>query len=70
MPESWLDTLLLGGLVILIAGVAFVSALEGWRRWSEYRRLRKHFRSSGKRRKLAGGSPSISLDQTTEDWEA
>jgi hypothetical protein len=72
MPEtSWLDTLLLDSLAIVIAGFAFVSAVEGWRRWSEYRRLKKHFRSSGKPRKLAGGSSPItapSLDQTTEDW--
>jgi hypothetical protein len=73
MPESWLDTLLLGGIVILAIGFIFVSAVEAWRRWSEHRRLKKHFRSSGKPRKLAVGSPSIpitapSLDQTTEDW--
>jgi hypothetical protein len=36
MPGSWLDTLLLGGLAILIAGFAFVSAVEGWRRVSRF----------------------------------
>jgi hypothetical protein len=41
-----LDSLLLGGLAILIAGFVFVSAIEGCRRWSEYRRLRKHFREN------------------------
>jgi len=44
MPETWLDTLLLDSLAILLAGVAFVSSIEGWRRYAEYRRLRKHFR--------------------------
>jgi hypothetical protein len=28
----------------LIGGFVFVSAIEGWRLWSERRRLRKHFR--------------------------
>jgi hypothetical protein len=41
---NWLDTLLVDGLAILLAGFAFVSALEGWRRWSENRRIKKHFR--------------------------
>jgi hypothetical protein len=72
MFGDFLDTLLFGALAILLVGFGFVSAVVGWRRWSEYRRLRKHFRSSGKHRKLAGGSSSIptapSLDQTTEDW--
>jgi hypothetical protein len=47
MPEGGidlLDTLLLAGLAILVAGFAFVSAVEGWRRWSDNRRIRKHFR--------------------------
>jgi hypothetical protein len=35
--------LLLNSLAILVAGVGFVAALEGWRRWSENRRIRKHF---------------------------
>jgi hypothetical protein len=39
-----LDTLLLAGLAILFAGFAFVSAVKGWRRWSDNRRIRKHFR--------------------------
>jgi len=42
--SGWLDTLLLSGLAVLIGGFVFVSAMEGWRRWSERRRLRKHFR--------------------------
>jgi hypothetical protein len=47
MPEGGidlLDTLPLAGLAILVAGFAFVSAVEGWRRWSDNRRIRKHFR--------------------------
>jgi hypothetical protein len=36
---NWLDTLLIAGLAILLGGVAFVSAIEGWRRWSDHRRL-------------------------------
>jgi hypothetical protein len=46
MQESsigWLDALLLGKFAILVVG--FVSAVEGWRRWSEHRRIREHFRS-------------------------
>jgi hypothetical protein len=43
MPE--LDTLLLSGFaILLVAGFAFVSAVEGWWRWPDQRRLRKHFR--------------------------
>jgi hypothetical protein len=42
--SDWLDTLLLAGLAILFAGFAFLSAVEGWRRWSDNRRIRKHFR--------------------------
>ena len=42
LPE--LDPLLLSGLAVLFAGFTFVSAVEEWRRWSEHRRLRKHFR--------------------------
>jgi hypothetical protein len=50
MPEgsSFLDTLLMGALTILVVGVAFmgfVLAVEGWRRWSEHRRLKEHFRN-------------------------
>jgi hypothetical protein len=37
----WLDTLLLIALAVLIGGFLFVTAIEGWRRWSERRRLRK-----------------------------
>jgi hypothetical protein len=39
---DWLDTLLLGGIAILIGGVVFVSAIEGWRRWSDNRQIKKH----------------------------
>jgi hypothetical protein len=56
---SWLDTLLFGGLAVLLLGFVFVSAVEGWRRWSEHQRLKTHFRSPGKRRRIAGESPSI-----------
>jgi hypothetical protein len=43
---DWLDSLLFGGLAILLVGFVFVSAVEGWRRWSDNRRIRKHFRNS------------------------
>jgi hypothetical protein len=56
---NWLDMLLFAGLAVLLAGVAFVSAVEGCRRWSENRRLRNHFRSTGKRRRIVDGPPSI-----------
>jgi hypothetical protein len=39
----WLNALLLNSLTIVLAGIGFVAALEGWRRWSESRRIRKHF---------------------------
>jgi hypothetical protein len=47
MPGSgdWLDILLFGGLAILLAGFVFVSAVEGFRRWSDNRRIKKHFRN-------------------------
>ena len=38
------EDLLLLGLAVLFGGLCFLSALQGWRRWSENRRLRKHFR--------------------------
>ena len=56
---NWFDILLFAGLAVLLGGVAFVSAVEGWRRWSEHRRLKKHFRSPGKRRRIVDGTPSI-----------
>jgi hypothetical protein len=37
--------LLFAGLAVLLGGIAFVSAVEGWRRWSDHRRLKKHFRN-------------------------
>jgi hypothetical protein len=46
MPDGgtdWFNSLLLNSLAILLAGVAFAAALEGWRRWSESRRIKKHF---------------------------
>ena len=46
MPDSGpdlLDILLFSSLAILFVGFGFVAALEGWRRWSDDRRLRKHF---------------------------
>jgi hypothetical protein len=46
MPDGGtdlLDFLLISALAILLAGVGFVIALEGWRRWSDNRRIRKHF---------------------------
>ena len=56
---NWFDILLFAGLAILLGGFVFVSALEGWRRWSEHQRLKKHFRGPGKRRRMVGNSPSI-----------
>jgi hypothetical protein len=45
MPEfGWLDTLLLGSSALVIAGITFVIAVQGWRRWSEYRTLKRQFR--------------------------
>jgi hypothetical protein len=46
--SDWLDQLvtwLFVGFVILLAGFAFVSIMEGWRRWSINRRIRKHLRN-------------------------
>jgi LPXTG-motif cell wall-anchored protein len=40
-----LDTLLFAGLAIVLAGIVFVGALEGWRRWSHNRRMKNHFRN-------------------------
>jgi hypothetical protein len=40
-----LDTILLTITVVFICGVGFLFAVEGWRRYAEYRRLRKHFRN-------------------------
>jgi hypothetical protein len=46
--SSFLDTLLMGGLAVLLVAVAFfafITAVEGWRRWSEHRLLKEHFRN-------------------------
>ena len=46
--SGFLDTLLMGGLTILVVGVAFIGfivAVEGWRRWSEHRQIKEHFRN-------------------------
>jgi hypothetical protein len=48
MPEAgtnWLDTLLIAGIAIAVVGFAFVGALEGWRHWSDNRRIRRHLRN-------------------------
>jgi hypothetical protein len=47
MPEggtNWFDILLFAGLAVLLGGFVIVSAVEGWRRWSDDRRIRKHLR--------------------------
>jgi hypothetical protein len=64
MPESGtgrLEILLFSGLAILLAGFLFVSALEGWRRWSQYRRFKNHFRSSSEPRKIVVGYVRVLL---------
>jgi len=38
-----LDMLVFGPPAILLLIFAFACAVEGWRRWSENRRIRKHF---------------------------
>jgi len=48
MPETgtnWLDTLLIAGIGTVVVGFAFVGALEGWRHWSDNRRIRNHLRN-------------------------
>jgi len=48
MPETrmnWLDILLFAGIVIMLTGIGFVGAIEGWRQWSDNRRIRKHLRN-------------------------
>ena len=42
---DWLDVVLFAGIVIVLAAFGFVGALEGWRRWSNNRRIRKHLRN-------------------------
>jgi hypothetical protein len=41
---DWLDILLFAGLAFLLGGFGFVTAVEGWRHWSDNRRIRKHLR--------------------------
>ena len=41
---NWFDILLFAGLAVLLGGFVIVSAVEGWRRWSDDRRIRKHLR--------------------------
>jgi hypothetical protein len=42
---DWVEILFFAGLATLLAGVAFIAVLEGWRRWSDNRRIRKHLRN-------------------------
>jgi hypothetical protein len=42
---DWLDMLLFAGIAIVLAGFALVGALEGWRHWSDNRRIRKRLRN-------------------------
>jgi hypothetical protein len=67
---NWLDILLFSGLAVLLAGFAFVSVVEGWRRWSEHQRLKKHFRSSGKHRRIAGSPPSTPSASSSPEQRA
>jgi hypothetical protein len=41
---GWLD-MVFAGLALLLGGFGFLSGLEGWRQWSENRRIRKHLRN-------------------------
>jgi hypothetical protein len=46
MPDGGtdlLDILLFTSLAILLTLFGFACAVEGWRRWSDNRRIRKHF---------------------------
>jgi uncharacterized membrane protein YqjE len=43
--EESLDMLLFAGLAIALAAFGFVAVLEGWRQWSDDRRIRKHLRN-------------------------
>ena len=40
-----MDTILFSAVVVFVCGIGFLCAVEGWRRYAEYRRLRKHFRN-------------------------
>jgi len=42
--SDWLYILFFAGLALVLGGFAFVFAIEGWRQWSENRRIRKHLR--------------------------
>jgi hypothetical protein len=32
---DWLDILLFAGIVVVLTGIGFVGAIEGWRQWSD-----------------------------------
>jgi hypothetical protein len=40
-----LDSIALALLLLVVAAVGFVAVLEGWRRWSDNRGIRKHLRN-------------------------
>ena len=42
--STLVDTLLLAAIGIVAASGVFIFGLEAWRRWSDYRRIRKHLR--------------------------
>jgi ABC-type proline/glycine betaine transport system permease subunit len=44
--DSPLDLMLYGAIAVILLAISFLMVVEGWRRWSSARQLKRHFRDN------------------------